>query len=104
MKPKANKTASEEEQTITAVKADITLYRSLDAFNASEAGKSMKAEMLKDIGSSVDALTSGYKTLPHIELLALIAQLEGRIDLLRAMNRSTANAELAEEYLNALIA
>ena len=55
------------------------------------------------VESAVNQIISGYKTLPEIELRALGAKLEARINFLQSLSRARTNLEGAEDYLKDLI-
>jgi len=85
------------------VASDIDRYGDLAGFTSSEAGQIIVAALTVDVASAMSTITSGYKTMPEIELRAVAATLETRIGLLRMLKNAATNLELAEAALAELI-
>lgn len=84
------------------VAEDIDKYAALAGFASSEAGQIMLATLTDEAASTIVSLVAGYKTLPDLELRALCAQLDARLQFLRTLKRSRTNLEDAEEVLSSL--
>jgi hypothetical protein len=82
---------------------DIDNYAALAAFASSEAGAVVFASYSKEIASIVSEIVGAYKTMPEMELRALGAQLETRINFLQSLSRARTNLDDAEAYLKELI-
>lgn len=95
---RSNPEAAERED-VQAVAADIDTYADLAALDASDGGQIMRQAILRELGTTVDALAGSYGSATHPELMALCARLEARLGFLRALSRGKTNLELAEEVL-----
>jgi hypothetical protein len=85
------------------IKEDIIKFSSLDAINNTSGGKILILSLKKDIISSIDELSSKYKTSTHIELIALLARLSERLTMLRVLNRAKDLKKMAQEELDFLL-
>jgi hypothetical protein len=86
------------------VEKDLDKYASLESLALSEGGKILMDSLKNDIGTITDSILSRYKELPHIELIAHLANLKAKFDLYRAINRSSENKKLAKEELSRILA
>jgi hypothetical protein len=93
----------EKDEKIKDVKEDVKKYGALEAIAKMEGGKELIKNLGSDIVSAVENLCAKYKDLSHIELIALIAKLSERLNLLRTLTRSTKNKRLAREELNNIL-
>lgn len=91
-------------EEVKDVAADVDTYATLASFASSEAGSLLVTQYSKEIAATVQQIVSGYKTLPEMELRALAAQLEARLNFLQSLSRAPINLEDAEEVLKELIA
>lgn len=85
------------------IEKDIAKMAKLESLALSDGGKLLLESIKSDIGSSVDNLISGYKKLPHIELIAIIAKLEANYGMYKALNRASKNKKLAKEALELIL-
>jgi hypothetical protein len=85
------------------VKKDIKKYSAIDAVSSTPGGKVLVTSLKKDITSTIDELTSKYKTSSHIEMIALCATLHARLTLLRVLNRAKKVKKLAQEELEFIL-
>jgi hypothetical protein len=91
-----------ERTDVQLVGEDIDTYAALNGVSQSEGGAVLLKALNRDIASAIQAIVGGYKTLPEIELRALGATLEARIQLAQTLNRAPQNLQLAEEALKEL--
>ena len=64
----------------TQIKKRILEKKALDTTYESESGAILRADMADRIESIVYQLANGFKTLSHIEMIALASQLKAIID------------------------
>lgn len=95
---------SPEREKAEAILADVSNSAALEATANSEGGKILIESLTADALADIDALTGGYKKLPHVELMALCASLEKNLDTIRALKRAGTNKKLAREALAELLA
>lgn len=88
---------------ITEVQDDIKLFASIEALGNLEGGKKLIDTLEKDVVSSVDTLVSMYKTAQDIEIRTVIAELSSKLSLLRVLNRSGKNKEMAQDELKKIL-
>jgi hypothetical protein len=88
---------------ITEVQDDIKLFASIEALGNLEGGKKLIDTLEKDVVSSVDTLVSTYKTAQDIEIRTVIAELSSKLSLLRVLNRSGKNKEMAQDELKKIL-
>ena len=98
-----NNPARAERTDVQATAEDIDLYAALASFASSEAGSVIFSSLRKEIASTVTEIATGYRTLPEMELRALAAKLESRINFLQSLSRARTNLDDAEGYLAELI-
>jgi hypothetical protein len=98
-----NNPEAAERADVKETAEDIELYSALAAFASSEAGAVVFASISKEIAATVTEIAGGYKTLSEIELRALGAKLDARINFLQSLSRARTNLEDAEAYLQELI-
>ena len=91
------------EPRILEVNADIDRYAAVVAFNATEGGIELKKALRSDVAGAINTLLASYKTSDLPQLLALIALLEAKVDLLLALSHSSKNKEDAEAALDELL-
>ena len=85
------------------VKTDIQKFSAIDAISNTIGGKIIITSLQKDVVFSIDELISKYKTISHIEMIALCARLSERITLLRVLNKAKKLKKLAQEEMKFLI-
>lgn len=67
---------------------DLKKAKALDAMADSEGGGILINALVTEIVSNIDALTVAYKATSHAEIIAIIAGLKARLDLLRILGRA----------------
>lgn len=102
-KSKAAETSQEESQTpkkesarARYIRKDRDTFAALEVMASSEGGKILVDNLTKDIVSSMDSLANGYRKLPHAELVALCADLDNKLSILRLITRAKKNKDLAD--------
>ncbi len=105
-RPKSEQSGSEGEEAAQLgtpeqeeLRRDIQTYKDLETLALSAGGKILITSWRRDVVSAVDRLARGYRKLSHVELIALCAELEAKLDQLRALSRSGENKRFAEEAL-----
>jgi len=81
------------------IKKDIKTYASLKTLLESDGGKILTNLLKKDISNTVENISSNYKTLTHIEFISLAASISERMNILRVLDNSKTNLDLAREAL-----
>lgn len=88
---------------VEAIEADTSSYSALEGVANSEGGIILITALKRDIKANIDAIRGGYKTLSHIELVALVSKMDARIELLRSLTLAKKNYDLANDYLNTIL-
>lgn len=88
---------------VEEIKKDIKKFSAIDAISNTEGGKIIVKSIQKDVISSIDDLSSKYKTATHIELISLCARLSERLSLLRVLNKAKKLKKLAQEELEFIL-
>ena len=86
-------------ENIEETTKNLAKFRKYEALAKSDGGKELKKDCLVDIISSVDTLAVGYRTLNHIELIAVCARLNERLNMYNLLFNAEDNALGAEEAL-----
>ena len=94
------KTETKETDETKLIKKDIGVFASLEAVKNSEGGQLITKSLKKDILSTIDQISTTYKTANHAELIALSARLSEKIALLRTIFRSSAKKKMAMDELS----
>lgn len=84
---------------IESIAEDVDKYHDLAVMAESAGGKIVRANLVKDIISSVDFIANKFKKLSHIELITECAELKSSLDLLRVMTRAKKNELDAQNAL-----
>jgi hypothetical protein len=82
---------------------DIQKFSAIDAVSNTAGGKIIVKSLQKDIVSSIDELSSKYKTSSHLEMIALCARLSERLTMLRVLTKAKKLKKLAQEELQFLL-
>jgi hypothetical protein len=99
---KKNTPERADDERVIAAADDVDVQSALAAFASSEAGQIMRKSLLDNVGASVSALATSWRTASHIELMALCARLEDRLAILRTFSHARGNLEAAEAALDEL--
>lgn len=83
--------------------ADADKYQALLALENLEGGKILLNALKSDAVGDFNALIVGYKTLTHLDLLALLASLDSKIQILRLISHARTNLEGAEAFIDELV-
>lgn len=97
MKTKLEKIKENPEATLIADELDK--FSAIEAVYMSNGGKILFKSLMKDSIGSIESLMSKYKTLTHIEMIAICAELKSNIDLARVLKKSEKNKKQAQEDL-----
>jgi len=95
--------SEESKEQIKETREDVKMYAELEAVKNSDGGKRILKGLGSDIIMAIDKLCGSYQTASHIELIALIAGLNDRLDIFRMLNRSSKNKAMASAELEELI-
>ena len=90
-------------EEIKLVEDDVAKYAKLESLGLSEGGKLLTDGLKSDIVNTVDELIAGYKTITHIEMIGLIAQLDAKFNIFKAIQRSPKNKKNAKEQLELIL-
>jgi hypothetical protein len=90
-------------EKIEEIKDDIKKYSAIGAISSTPGGKIVIERIQKDIVSNIDELRSKYKTISHVEMIALCASLSEKLALLRVLNKSKKLKKIAEDELKFLL-
>lgn len=81
------------------IKKDIEIYTKIENVKNSSGGKLLIKGLQKDISGVIDNIATNYKTLNHIELVSLSAELSEKLEVLKKITRSSSNKKLALDAL-----
>lgn len=81
------------------VAAELDSAAALSTVSESKGGKILISALQSDVVDVIDTLGNKFKTLTHIELIALCAELKTKLDFMRSLSRAKKN----KEYLNELL-
>ena len=87
----------------TVVENDVDKYSSLESLSVSKGGVLLMEGLKSDIVDSINRLIGGYRTLPHMELIAIIASLDIKYNMHRAISKSGENKKLAKNALEEIL-
>lgn len=87
------------ENNPSTVIEDINKYRALESLKDSEGGRILIASLKENIENVSKLLSVSYKSKTHAELMGLCAELESNFYLITALDNSSTNKKLAEDYL-----
>lgn len=85
------------------VTKDIQKFSAIDAVSSTVGGKIIVKSLQKDIVSSIDELCSKYKTVSHIEMIAICARLSEKLTLLRVLTKAKNLKKLAQEEMEFIL-
>lgn len=88
---------------IKEIEQDIDKYAKLESVKLSQGGKLLIESLQTDILNCINELTGKYKEISHIELIAVIARLEARLNLLKTLERSEQNKQMAKDELQRIL-
>ncbi len=84
---------------IESIKKDTRKYAAIEAVANTEGGRVLISGLKKDLIDTIDNIATNYKDISHVELVALSAKLSAKLSLLRSIELSKKNKELASEAL-----
>lgn len=90
-------------ESINDTKKSLKKYSSIEVVSNTEGGKIIIDSIKSDIVSTIDEISSKYKTVSHTELIALSAKLSERLNILRIFNNAPKNKQLVKEELDFLL-
>lgn len=85
------------------IKKDIQKFSAIEAVSNTTGGKILLKSLQKDVVSTIDELSSKYKTTSHLEMIALCAKLSEKLILLRVLNKAKKLKKLAQEELEFIL-
>lgn len=89
----------EVDEQITATTEQIDQLHKIKTVGDSEGGQELVKLLLQDVRGNVSRLTSMYRTATHLELLAVISQMESKLDLARLITNAKEGQKILEEQL-----
>lgn len=92
--------ALKDDEQLKEIAEDLKLYGDAEVFSKSTGGQKIIKSLETDVLDATILLTVRYKTAEHIELIALCAALESKIDLLRRMTQAGKKKDEALENFN----
>ncbi len=85
------------------IEKDIDKYGSLEALANTDGGKVLIDSLKDDVVASIEEIMTRYKELSHTEFIALGASLEAKFNVIKSIDRSMENKELAKDYLKQIL-
>ena len=79
------------DEQLQEIEKDIKKYAKIAEIGTTEGGEQLIQRLGIDIVGAIDILTAKYKTLTHIELIAIISKLDVIIDIYRDLTRAEKN-------------
>lgn len=71
----------------------------IEAVANTKGGKKLIKNLETDIANAINSIAGGYKTLSHIELIAICATLSERLEILQTFFRASKNKKIASKDL-----
>jgi hypothetical protein len=87
------------ETEVEELKDELGVAISLKHLHDSEGGRILIDGLVSDIMSALDILCGGISELSHTEMIALVAKIKERIDIVRVLTSAKANKEVYEDLL-----
>lgn len=81
------------------IKKELETQSAINVIASMEGGKIITKALRKDLIVIIDRLSMGYKTMKYEELLALCADLNAKLNLVRVFNNSKTNKKILEQEL-----
>ena len=81
----------------------IEQVRDLECLYQTIGGKTLVKILLKDVALRVNSLQSVYRTATHIELVALIAELDAHLSTAKSLLNAKAGKEILEAEFDEMI-
>jgi hypothetical protein len=85
------------------IKEVIAKHSAIESVANSKGGKIIIASLQKDITTCISDLSRGYRTMPHMELVAICARLSEQLAMLRVLNKAKKLKNLAKEELEFIL-
>ena len=85
------------------IQADIDKYAALGTVSLAEGGQLLVKTFTEDIVSTLKSLAQGYRVYSHVEMIALCASIESKLDTIHAITRAPGQETLAKEALERAI-
>ena len=85
------------------IKEAIAKHASIEAVANTKGGKIIIASLQKDITTCISELSRGYRTMPHMELVAICARLSEQLSMLRVLNKAKKLKNIAKEELEFIL-
>jgi hypothetical protein len=82
-----------EKKPKSAEELDRDRQLSLDILAKTDGGMLITNALLKDIESSITRLSAEYRSLSHIEMIGVCAELSSRLGLYKALTRAGKNVK-----------
>jgi len=90
-------------ELVEEITKDLEEVSELTALYESKGGKILADNLVSDIVSSVEIISSSYKTLTNQEFVGYCADMKTKIDMLRAITRASKNKDFLMEALEEAI-
>lgn len=86
-------------EELSALADDVDRFHDIKAIVDMPGGRQLIDGLTKDVVSTVNTLSTQFKTLSHTELIALCAFLNARLTLMRVLTRASVNFKDANALL-----
>lgn len=89
----------EENPEVKSMMEDLGTITAISAVGLSEGGKILVSSLVKDVVGIVDILCSQYHKLTQNEFISYCADMNSKLDLVRAITRSQRNKQDLESII-----
>ena len=87
----------------TELQAQIGELKDLDCLFTSPGGRTLVRVLLKDVALRVNSLQSVYRTASHIELVALIAEMDAHLSTAKSLLNAREGKEVLEAEFDEML-
>jgi hypothetical protein len=88
---------------VASLQDQIDEIKDLECLYEAPGGKTLVKILLKDVALRVNSLQSVYKTATHIELVALIAEMDAHLSTAKSLLNAKAGREVLEAEFDELL-
>lgn len=88
---------------VVSLQEQIDQLHDLECLFQTEGGKTLVKILLRDVALRVNSLQSVYRTATHIELVALIAEMDAHLSTAKSLLNAKAGKEVLEAEFDEMI-
>jgi len=81
------------------IEKDLKRYSDIEALTNTDGGKHLKKRCLDNIVSAVDTIATQFQDLTHIQMIAIAAKLNERLNMYRVLSNAKDSVDVTREAL-----